>query len=100
MFLENYAIQNYERIIKNNKLIIKNKKVTFALFKEIIYIPKYKKDICGDLWWNTLEYNVNMLAVREEIGGILNRNPLMTVANAKKLLYQPNNISYNNTNFL
>ena len=105
MCLDSYIIRNYENLIKKknifkNKYILKNKKVTFALFKEIIYIPKYRKDICGDLWWSDFEYNINIIAMREEIHRILNRSPLMSLAHAKKLLYQPNNISYNSTNFV
>lgn len=98
MFLDNYIIHNYQYIIKN-KYILKSKKVSFDLFTEIIYIPKYRKAICEDLWWSDLEYNTNIIAMRKEIHELTNRNPSMTLSNAKKLLYQPNNISYSSKNF-
>jgi hypothetical protein len=98
MFFDRYIIHNYKNIIKN-KYILKSKKVSFDLFTEIIYIPKYKKDIGQELWWSDSEYNVNIIAMRKEIHEITNRNPLMTLAHAKKLLYQPNNISYSSKNF-
>ena len=40
-------------LIKKNKLILK--KVTFDLFREVIFIPRYSTDSYNKLWWNNDE---------------------------------------------
>lgn len=81
----------------------KEKKVSFDLFIEIIYIPKYEKYNNYDyenLWWSDYEMQMTRIGSRDEILTLLKKHTLMTLDHAKQLLYQPNNISYNSKNFL
>ena len=81
----------------------KNKKVSFDLFIEIIYIPKYEKQNNynhDNLWWSDYEMQMTRIGSRDEILTLLKKHTLMTLDHAKQLLYQPNNISYNSKNFL
>ena len=62
-------------------------------------VPCYDDSEKQNLWWSCLDrYNAALLSFRE-IQTLLNRHPYMTYREAKKLLYQPNNISYNECNF-
>jgi hypothetical protein len=77
-----------------------NKKVKFSEKLEFTYlVPKCDVDSISCLWWNSFDiYRANELAWCE-IKSLLNRHPFMTHKQALKLLYQPNNISYNKCNF-
>jgi hypothetical protein len=96
MFLEKYNDVD-EKIYK--KPIIK-KKVSFDLFTEIIYIPKYEKEYVETLWWTDYEMSITRITSRNELLSLLNQHIFMTLKQAKQLLYQPNNISYNSKNFI
>jgi len=96
MFLEKYNDVD-EKIYK--KPIIK-KKVSFDLFTEIIYIPKYEKEYVETLWWTDYEMSITRVNSRNELLSLLNQHIFMTLKQAKQLLYQPNNISYNSKNFI
>jgi hypothetical protein len=88
---------------KNDENEKKEKKVSFDLFTEIIYIPKYEKQNNYDhekLWWSEYEINMTRIGSRDEILTLLKKHVNMTINQAKKLLYQPNNISFNSRNFL
>jgi len=55
-----------DTIIKKNKLILK--KVTFDLFTEVIFIPRYSTDSYNKLWWNVNEIgNIRINANFNEI---------------------------------
>lgn len=99
MLLEkyNYIDEKIYRKIDNKK------KVSFNLFTEIIYIPKYEKHNNYDhenLWWSDYEMQITRNRTRDEILTLLKKHVDMTLDQAKKLLYQPNNISFNSKNFL
>jgi len=96
MFLEKYNDVD-EKIYK--KSIIK-KKVSFDLFTEIIYIPKYDREYSDNLWWTDYEMSITRITSRNELLRLLNQHIFMTLKQAKQLLYQPNNISYNSKNFI
>ena len=78
----------------------KIKKVNFSKDLESTrLIPKYEIDLLSYLWWNEFDrYEASKLAF-DEISALLTRHPSMTYKQALKLLYQPNNISYNKCNF-
>ena len=77
----------------------KNKKVIFSEKIKLSLIPKYENEMKYELWWNTFDkYNATIVA-NIEINTLLNRHTSMTYKQALKLLYQPNNISYNESNF-
>jgi hypothetical protein len=96
MFLEKYNDVDEKISIKTR---IK-KKVSFDLFTEIIYIPKYEKNYLESLWWTDYEMSITRITSREELLKLLNQHAFMTLKQAKRLLYQPNNISYNSQNFI
>jgi|688.fasta_scaffold788538_2 hypothetical protein len=79
---------------------MKNTKVKFNEKIESSPLVSYYDDSEKQhLWWSCLDrYNAAVLSFRE-IKTLLNRHPYMTCREAKKLLYQPNNISYNECNF-
>jgi hypothetical protein len=88
---------------KKNEKNDNKKKVSFDLFTEIIYIPKYEKHNNYDnekLWWTDYEMQITRIRSRDEILTLLKKHAYMTLDEAKKLLYQPNNISFNSKNFL
>ena len=82
---------------------INYKKVRFSRIIRIVYIPPKEAiyDIKENLWWSqydhTNAHNNSLL----ELKILMNRHPAMTIKHAKKLLYQPNNITfYDSSNFL
>ena len=83
-------------------LLCTKKKVTFANYLTIILIPSRKEyNIYGDvLWWKGDDYKIFRYSAIIELNEILNRhNGMMTYSQAKKILYQPNNIIYDRSNF-
>jgi hypothetical protein len=96
MFLEKYIYID-EKINKNTRI---KKNVSFDLFTEIIYIPKYEKESLEILWWTDYEMSITRITSRNELLRLLNQHTFMTLKQAKQLLYQPNNISYNIQNFI
>jgi hypothetical protein len=78
---------------------INYKKVRFSRVTYTVYIqPIY--DIKENLWWSQYDHlhasNKSLLELKE----LMNRHPLMTIKQARKLLYQPNNLSiYDPSNF-
>jgi len=82
---------------------INYKKVRFSRMIRIVYIPPKEAiyDIKENLWWSqsdhTNAHNNSLL----ELKILMNRHPTMTINHAKKLLYQPNNITfYDSSNFV
>ena len=79
---------------------ISNKKVNFSKELESTrLIPKYERAMIPYLWWNNFDKDDACKLARTEINTLLNRHSSMTYKQALKLLYQPNNISYNKGNF-
>ena len=76
----------------------KIKSVSFNFYHDVIFI-NYDEIVNSDLWWCQNDYNINIKMVKEEVSCLLNMHPFMNFKDAKKLLYQPNNISYNSQNF-
>lgn len=79
-----------------------NKKVIFAHLIDIIYIPRKEatKDIKEILWWNESDRKKAVNNTYFELNQLMRHHPIMTVKQAKKLLYQPNNITiYDPSNF-
>lgn len=77
---------------------INKKKVTFNCVA--IFLIPYTKDRTEDvLWWSDEDHVIAKIAAREEIIRLINIHKSMLLRDALKLLYQPNNISYNEDNF-
>jgi len=74
------------------------KKVRFNGFT--IFLVSYTKDGTSDqLWWSEEDQFIAKVTAREEIMRLLNIHKYITLKDVLKLLYQPNNISYNEDNF-
>jgi hypothetical protein len=77
---------------------INKKKVRFNGFT--IFIVSYTKDRTSDeLWWSDEDYFIAKVAAREEMMRLITIHKSITLKDVLKLLYQPNNISFNEDNF-
>ena len=77
------------------------KNVSFNKYKKINLIPIYYEiDNCDDLWWKKTDYKLIASMAIKELIRLLTIHPCMNIAQARKLLYQPNNISYDYRNFI
>ena len=83
---------------KTRKYHINNKKkVDFKIFNDICYInhdPDYNS------WLDNNDFIDSKISAHNEIKNFLLNRPGMTVKDALKLLYQPENISYDEKNFI
>jgi hypothetical protein len=73
----------------------KNKRVRFHNLIQVVLVPKIS-DLYDtiDIWWsNTDKLNANK-SMYDEIQVLRKRHPAMTLKQAMKLLYQPNNLRY------
>ena len=90
----------YSYINKNDN---KFKKVNFNKYVTIIFIPNIEfissKNLIQYLWWNNEDLKIFRQESLLEIKTLINRNPTMQINDATKLLYQPNNITFNKENF-
>ena len=92
---------NINKKDKNDNIKKKKKKnIQFSKYIYIYLIPTCRELInYQNLWWTEDELiNTRTLASRE-IMELKNRLPSASIDDAKKLLYQPNNITYNENNF-
>jgi hypothetical protein len=62
-------------------------KVAFELFIEVIFIPRYSKKHCSELWWNSSELHSSTLSARKEYITLVKKYPLITLEQAKHVLY-------------
>jgi len=79
----------------------KKKRVMFEQIKKIyiLYNNNIHNDVKTDLWWNNDDYSYAIKSANEEIIRLMTIHPSMERKYALKLLYQPNNISYDPANF-
>ena len=76
------------------------KNIQFSKYIYIYLIPTCRELInYQNLWWTEDELINTRLIATKEIMELKNRLPFISMDDAKKLLYQPNNISYNENNF-
>ena len=77
---------------------LNKKKVRFNGFT-IFLIPYTKDGTSDELWWSEEDQFIAKVNAREEIIRLINIHKYITLKDVIKLLYQPNNISYNEDNF-
>ena len=96
--------------VKNKSI---NKKVTFDIFREVInydvIIKEIRFEIFNDIipinndnnnnWLKENDYEDSLLSAKKELTDLLKNNSSMTINDAKRLLYQPNNMIYDSNNF-
>jgi hypothetical protein len=78
-----------------------NKKVHFSTW--ILVYPNPNSlitDNVGYLWWSENDKLAAYYAMNKEIRTLRDIHPTMTIKQAIKLLYQPNNIVYDKNNFI
>ena len=80
----------------NNKT---KKNVKFSNVVWVVLIPQSNEIKHYDLWWDDEDFNNAYQSYIEEIRRLIEIHPFMKLHEAKKLLYQPNNISYDPSNF-
>ena len=51
--------------------ICRLKKVSFELFIEVIFIPKYSKQHCSELWWNADELHLSTISAQNEFNTLV-----------------------------
>ena len=76
----------------------KQKRVWFKPIVTIYECPNYD-DMIDILWWNYEDKQNATKSSIDEINNLMTIHPKMKLQDAIKLLYQPNNISYNPNNF-
>jgi len=78
------------------------KKVRFSSFVREFSNPTFiEKSHYPYLWWNELDKSIARCDMSSEIQNLQRIHPTMTVKQAMKLLYQPNNLTrYDPSNFL
>ena len=72
-----------------------NKNVRFSKKVYIYLIPKYYEiNNIDDLWWSEKDLTDIKNNAIQEMKFLMKNHPFMKIHHAKKLLYQPNNITY------
>lgn len=85
--------------IENNKKNKKNK-IKFSTIVLVKLIPfYYELNNFPTLWWTPYELMDFKVQASKEIMQLKQKHPYMCISDAQKLLYQPNNISYDENNF-
>jgi len=75
------------------------KKVRFSSFIKEFKNPYFiEKSQFPYLWWSELDKSSACCLMRNEIKNLQKVHPTMTVKQAMKLLYQPNNLRYYDPN--
>jgi hypothetical protein len=82
--------------------ITNKKKVRFSSFVREFRNPTFiERSHFPYLWWSELDKSVARYNMYNEIQSLQRIHPTMTVKQAMKLLYQPNNLTcYDPSNFL
>ena len=82
--------------------ISNKKKVRFSSFVREFRNPTFiEKSHLPYLWWTKLDKSTACYTMRTEIQNLQKKHPNITVKQAMKLLYQPNNLTrYDPSNFL
>ena len=90
-------IDNFEILLYtfHKNLKKKNKNVRFSKNVYIYLIPKYYEiNNYDDLWWSEEDLTDIKNNAIQEMQFLMKKHPFMKIHHAKKLLYQPNNITY------
>ena len=77
-----------------------NKRISFANYVTVVLIPTREEYlILGDLlWWKKTDYILFRNSAAYEMQTMTKRFPSMTCKQVLKMLYQPNNICYDESN--
>ena len=78
----NYCVSRKKNVF--SRLI---KEVKFELFVEVIFIPRFSRHHCSELWWSANDLHLSAISAQNELNTLVNKYPLMTVEEAKRVLY-------------
>jgi hypothetical protein len=93
-----FLFENYYGKIKKGKT---KKKVSFYKYIYVYLIPiYYEMNSYQELWWTEQEITNMKKSTMQEIQTLMKFNPSMEFTHARKLLFQPNNICYDPSNFV
>lgn len=98
----NQAFINKEKKVPTSKnpTKISNNKVCFSKIIYVYLIPIYYEiPNYNDLWWSENELLIIRNNAIKEIQQYMDLKHCIIIKDVQKLLYQPNNIQYNATNF-
>jgi hypothetical protein len=70
-----------------------------VLFKNMVRIFFFQTQNYKELWWSEKEMINTRIEALTEIERLMKMHPKMERKDALRLLYQPNNITYNPSNF-
>lgn len=84
IFYDNRDFYINDNIIKKNKLIYK--KVTFDLFTEVIFIPRYSINSHNTLWWNINEITFRRVNANYDEQKKIKEYRMRTLQQLKKIL--------------
>ena len=62
-------------------------KVAFELFVEVIFIPRYSRQHCSELWWTAVDLHSSTISAQKEFTTLVKKYPLITLEQAKHVLY-------------
>jgi len=103
---EEFDIEDFDILFeKKNKHLSRNrretKKVSFSQYVNVHLIPQ-KEELKEhfDLWLSENDFANSYKMAINELKRLLEIHPFMKLWEAKKLLYQPNNIRYDPNNFI
>ena len=78
----------------------KKKNIKFSSIVKVKLIPFYYEiNHFSCLWWTSGELMDFRVQATKEIMDLKQKHPFISLEDAQKLLYQPNNISYDKNNF-
>jgi len=84
---ETIAIEYNYCELKKKMMVKCRKKVTFELFKDVIFIPRYTKNDSVELWWSPYELHLSTISAHKEYVTLVKKYPLITWEQAKLILY-------------
>ena len=84
---------------KKNNYPNNKKKIKFSSLVRVQFIPFFYEENIPSLWWTPYELMDFKMQATKEIMELKQKHPHISILDAQKLLYQPNNISYDENNF-
>jgi len=99
----NSLFSNSYYLLMQNQIKKTIKKVTFSNIVSLHLIPSRQEiideNLLNDLWWDKQDCTRFYLEWLEEMRELKGKHPDITRNQILKLLYQPSNISYDESNF-
>ena len=95
MFFFNLLVPNRD-LFPRIKQVRFNNEVKIRYYAQIITTESMK----SELWWQRTDLYLAKYYAANDISRLISIHPKMTIKEATKLLYQPNNVTYDTENFI